>query len=290
MKNKIENLIIDSHAHLNFKAFNHDVKDIIKKNFINNVWVINVGSNYETSLRALEISKKYEKGVYTSIGLHPIHAVKEFTKGDDDEDGEIVENFFDYNRYKELISIDSMKKIVAIGETGLDYYYKPKNKLKLKEFKERQRDVFLQHAKLSCEFKLPLILHCRMAHNDLVDILKEVNSDKEIENNGLNGVVHCYTGDWVEAQRYLEMGLYLGFTGIIFKLDLKEVIEKTPLDKILIETDCPYLTPPEAKNISERNEPIFVKYVALEIARIKKISIDEIIKKTTENARKLFKI
>ncbi len=285
MKKEMKNLIIDSHAHLNFKAFEDDLDSVIQRSLNENVWVINVGSNYETSQKAVEISKKNKKGIYSSIGLHPIHVVKEFTKSDD-EDGDFSENDFNYNRYKQLITDNSKGKIVAIGETGLDYYYKPKNKLKLTEFKEKQKNVFIQHFNLAQEFNLPLILHCRMAHNDFINILKEINFKK----NNSKGVVHCYTGDWLEAQQYLNMGFYLGFTGIIFKLNLKEVLEKTPLNKILIETDCPYLVPPEAKEISERNEPIFVKYIASEIGRIKNVGFSEVVKETSENTQKLFNL
>lgn len=288
MKEEKKNLIIDSHAHLNFKAFDNDRRDVIERTLKENVWVINIGSNYETSWKAVEISKKYEEGIYSSIGLHPIHVVKEFTKSDD-EDGESSEDYFDYDRYKRLILEDRKQKIVAIGETGLDYYYKPKNKLKLAEFKEKQKNVFIQHFKLAREFNLPLILHCRMAHDDFVNVLNEIKIDKD-KGNKFKGVLHCYTGNWLEAQQYLNMGLYLGFTGIIFKLDLKEVLEKTPLDRILIETDCPYLIPPEAKKNIERNEPLFVKYIASEISRIKKIEFSEVIEKTTQNARKLFNL
>jgi TatD DNase family protein len=110
----------------------------------------------------------------------------------------------------------------------------------------------------------------------------------KILNRKLTGVIHCFTGSWEEAEKYLALGFYLGLNGIIFKLDLKEVIEKTPLDKILVETDCPYLTPPAAG--TERNEPIFVKYIIEEIAKIKNIGLEEVADITTQNAIKLFNL
>ncbi len=288
MEKENKNLIIDSHAHLNFEAFESDLDEVIKKNLENNVWVINVGSNYETSKKAVEIANNYEKGVYASVGFHPIHVVKEFTKTDDEDKSDFEDNF-DYEKYKELAL--SSKKVIAIGETGLDYYYKPKNKGKLKEFKEKQKSAFIKHLDLAKEINLPLIFHCRMAHQDLTDILEQQNREKELKTKG---VIHCYTGNWEEVQKYLNMGLYVGFTGVIFKkidgVDFEKVIQKIPLDRILIETDCPYLTPPKAMNISKRNEPLFVKYVAEEIARIKNASLDEIIKKTTKNAINLFNL
>ncbi len=279
MKIEDKNLIIDTHAHLNFKDFEKDLDDIIEKNLKNNIWVINAGSNYKTSKKSVEIANKYSKGVYSSVGFHPIHATRGFNKNEDD----IFENEFDYDQYKKLAL--SSNKVVAIGETGLDYYYKPKNKSKLSEFKEKQKNVFIDHIKLSQEVKLPLILHCRMAHQDLLEILKE---------NEVRGVIHCYTGNWEDAQKYLELGLYIGFTGVIFKkidgIDFKDVIKKIPLNRILIETDCPYLIPPQVINNYQRNEPFLVKYIAQEIAQIKGIEVSELIKKTTENAINLFNL
>ncbi len=135
------------------------------------------------------------------------------------------------------------------------------------------------------ELNLPVIFHCRMAHDDLLEILKsKVKSQK----SKIRGVIHCFTGTWEQTKEYLDMGFYLGFNGIIFKLDLDEVIKKVPLEKILIETDCPYLNPPQA--VSERNEPIFVKYIIERIAEIRDVDYKKIAEITTANARKLFNI
>ncbi len=191
-----------------------------------------------------------------------------------------IEEEFDYQKYKELAKFEKVK---AIGEIGLDYYYKPKTKRKLELFKERQREVFLKQLNLAKELNLPVIFHCRFAHNDLIEILRF-----QISGFKFHGVIHCFTGTWEQAQKYLEMGFYLGFNGIIFKLDLNQIIKKTPIDKILLETDCPYLTPPLAN--SQRNEPLFIKYIAREIARIKDISYKEVVTGTTQNTRELFGI
>lgn len=247
-------MIIDTHAHLNFNAYKDDADKVIKKSLEQGVWMINVGSRYATSKRAVEIAEKYD-GVFAAIGLHPIHA----------QDG------FDYGKYKELAE---SKKVVAVGEIGLDY------KEEYVSFKEQQRTVLCQQLELAQELKLPIIFHCRLAHDDLIKILSENSSP-------ITGAVHCFTGKWAEAQKYLEMGFYLGFNGIIFKLNLDKIIEKIPLDKILIETDCPYLTPLPMEG---RNEPIYVKYVAEKIARIKGLSSEEVAEITTKNARKLFNI
>ena len=277
-------MVIDTHAHLNFNAYKTDLDEVIRRSLDNNIWMINVGSQYETSKKAVEIAEKYPEGVYAAVGLHPIHLSKGIfkTKIDKEEiEFQTKEEEFDYQKYKELAK---SKKVVAIGETGLDYYYRPKTKKKLEEFKNKQKEVFLKHLELAQELNLPVIFHCRFAHDDLIKILADSqNSNKSTGVDLLpSGVMHCFTGSWEQAKEYLEMGFYLGFNGIIFKLDLDEIIKKTPLDKILIETDCPYLTPPP---MTGRNEPIYIKHVAEKIAKLRNLSYEEIARVTTENAK-----
>ncbi len=277
-------MLIDTHAHLNFNAYKDDVNEVIKKTLGNNVWMINVGSQYSTSKRAVEIAEKYEKGVYAAIGLHPIHLSDGIfkTKIDTEEiEFNTREEEFDYDVYKDLAE---SKKVVAIGEIGFDYWYRPKTKIRLEQFKNRQKEIFLKQLNLAQELNLPVIFHCRLAHEELINIL---NTKYNIQNTGLKGVIHCFTGTWEEAKKYLEMGFCLGFNGIIFKLNLDEIIKKTPLERILIETDCPYLTPSPTEG---RNEPLYVKYVAEKIAKIKDLTFEEIAKITTKNAKELFKI
>lgn len=278
-------MLIDTHAHLNFNAFKGDLDEVIKRTLAENIWLINVGSKYQTSKRAVEIAKRYNKGVYAAIGLHPIHSTAGLVKiKTDPEEGNFVTSGekFDKEKYRELAESE---KVVAVGEIGLDYYYKPKTKRKLELFKEKQKEIFLKQLDLAKELNLPVIFHCRMAHDELLEILKS--------KSGLQGVIHCFTGNLGEAKRYLEMGFYLGFNGIIFKLDLEEIIKKTPLDKILIETDCPYLTPPlPSKALAKegRNEPIFVKYIVERITKVKGVNYAGIAEATTLNAKKLFRI
>ncbi len=274
-------MLIDTHAHLNFNAYRSDIDEVVKKALENNVWMVNVGSQYTTSERAVEIAGQYPKGVYAAVGLHPIHLAEGIfkTKIDKEEiEFQTREEEFDYEKYKELTL---SPKVVAIGEIGLDYYYRPKTKTKLQQFKEKQKEVFLKQLDLAKELNLPVIFHCRTAHDDLIQTLQQSN------NPTIRGVIHCFTGNLEQTEKYLEMGFYLGFNGLIFKMDFDEIIKKIPLNKILIETDCPYLTPPQVEG---RNEPIFVRYVAEKIAKIKNLSYEEIAKKTTENAQKLFKI
>lgn len=271
-------MIIDTHAHLNFKAYREDLDAVIKRTIGNGIQAINVGSKYETSKQAVILAEKYE-GMYASVGLHPIYSGAEFVKVKTDPDeGEFLirEEGFDYDKYKELAK---SSKVVAIGEIGLDYYYRPKTKTKLEAFKNRQKEDFLKQLDLAKELDLPVIFHSRMAHKDMIDILKQ---KKDIK-----GVIHCFTGNWQEAQEYLNMGFYLGINGIIFKLDISETIEKAPLDKLLVETDSPYLTPPQKKG---RNEPMFITHVIDKMAEIRKTGYNEIEKATYINAKKLFKI
>lgn len=267
-------MIFDTHAHLNFRAFNDDRDKIVKKCLDRNIWMINVGSNLLTSKVAVDLSNKYDH-VYASVGLHPIHLDVDMKVKDENE--ELTDEIaFDYEAYKQL-ALD--KKVVAIGETGLDYYYRPKSKTKLEVFKQKQKEVLEKHIQLAEELNLPIIFHCRMAHDEMIEILKGRN---------LKGVIHCFTGSLEQAKQYLDLGYYLGFNGIIFKLDLDEVIRQTPIDRVLLETDCPYLTPPEY--ITDRNDPIGVEYVAKRVAEIKGIDLEELIQKTNQNTQKLFGI
>ena len=244
-------MIIDTHSHLNFKAYNTDRDEVIKRNQQEGLVCIDVGTDYNSSEKAVELAKNHEN-IYASVGMHP----------------EVIDEGFDKEKYKELAK---SKKVVAIGEIGLDYYQNPD--------KEKQKQVFIEQLKLAEELNLPIIIHCRMAHADVIEILT---------NQKVRGVIHCFTGNWDEAQKYLELGFYLGINGIIFKLDINKTIEKCPLDKILVETDCPYLTPPMAD--AERNEPIFVKHIIQKITEIKEISFQEVADATTQNAKKLFRI
>lgn len=291
-------MIIDTHSHLQFDAFKNDSTEVIKKTLAENIWMINVGTKYETSKKAVEIAENYQEGVYSAVGLHPIYAAAEFVKMKTDlfetealrserpDEGEflIKEQSFDREKYRELV-LSGGKKVVAIGEIGLDYYYKPKTNTKLEQFKNKQEQIFLQQLSLAQELNLPVILHCRMAHDDIIDILKSYILNHKSE---IRGVIHCFTGTLEQAQKYVAMDFYIGINGIIFKLPLDEIIKNISLDNILIETDCPYLTP--ASEGDKRNEPIFIKHTIRKIADLKNISFDEVCRRTTENAKKLFKI
>jgi TatD DNase family protein len=275
-------MFFDTHAHLNFATFVRDRENLARQCLKENVWLINVGTNYFTSEIAVNLAQKFEQGVYAAVGLHPINLGIEDSRKI--SEAEILkkespfEKEFDYEKYKQLAQD---KKVVAIGEIGLDYFYQPKTELKIKGFKLNQEILFLKQLKLAKELDLPLIIHCRKAHEDLLKIFV---SQQDIYHEKYKGVIHCFTGNITQLKKYLELGFNIGFNGIIFKLNLKDVIKKTPLEKLLIETDCPYLSP----SGKDRNTPLAVKEIAKEIANIKKRSVREIENQTTENAQKLF--
>jgi TatD DNase family protein len=278
-------MIVDTHSHLNFKAYNSDREEVIKRNKESGLLCIDVGTKYETSRNAIELAEKYE-GIYAAIGMHPIHIKTDLMKlRMDDDEGAFAPlgEEFNYENYKRL-ALSGSRRVVAIGEVGLDYYYRPKGTAKLEKFKALQKEVFVKQLDLAKELNLPVIVHCRMAFEDLYEIL----TLRQAQGKKTRGVIHCFTGSWEEAQKYIGLGFCIGINGIIDKLDLKEVIEKTPLDKILVETDCPYLTPKEEGN--KRNEPVFVKHVIQKIADIKGLSFDQVASATTQNAKTLFGI
>ena len=297
-------MLIDTHGHVNFNAFRDDSNEVLRRTLENNTWVVMPGTQYSTSRRAVEMAEGFEKGVYAAVGLHPIHLGEQrkvdvletqsegsrlATLARDNSANwmtfETRSEEFDIEKYRELTK---SKKTVAIGEFGLDYYYRPKGKAKLEAFKAKQKEVFLKQVELAEEAHLPMILHCRVAHDDMLELL---TTNYKLQTKNLRGVVHCFTGTVEEAQKFMALGLYIGFNGLILKdvpalPNPEEVISAIPLDRIVLETDSPYLTPPILG--SERNEPLFVKYVAEEIARIKKVSVQEVAEATTQNAKVLF--
>ncbi len=289
-------MFIDTHGHVSFQAFKDDADVVLKRALQNNTWVVMPGTQFATSQKAVEMAERYQEGVYAAIGLHPIHLAEKRridvlevqSEEVQEKDWMLFETKgeeFEYEKYKIL---GNNKKVVAIGEFGLDYYYEPKSKTKREAQRVQQKTALALQLKLAEELRLPVILHCRKAHNDLLEIL---NTRYNIQNTKLRGVVHCYTGDLKQAEQFYNLGLYFGFNGLIFKdvsvlPNPEEIIASIPLDRIVLETDSPYLVPPAAK--TERNEPLFVKYVAEEIARIKKIDVEEVASVTTANAKSLF--
>jgi len=277
-------MLVDTHCHLNFKDFNSDRDEIIGRcldpsNPSGQVWLINIGVNYKTSQEVIEIAQKYEKGVYATVALHP-HDVTGYEEREKEE--------FDYDRFLKLAK---NKKVVAIGETGLDYEFCENDE----KAQKLQQEVFIKHLKLAKEVNKPVVIHSRRTFPEILSIIQNSKflprrQAGKIQNSA-PGVLHCYMGRWSYAEEYLKLGFYISFTGLItYARDYDKVIKNTSLDRILIETDCPYLAPESIRKQGEiiRNTPENVKYIAEKIAEIKGVSFDEVAKQTTQNAKELF--
>ena len=273
---------IDIHSHVNFKAFKEDGDAVIKRALDNDTWVINVGSQFSTSKRAVEIANKYEQGVYAIVGLHPIHLEESYH--DEEETG--GEGFktrveeFNKDAYRELLKDP---KVVAIGECGLDYFHCSSETI------EKQKKTLKEQVSLAEETGKPLMLHIRNnpkesslnAYKDVLEILKEFPKTK--------GDVHFFAGSLEDAKAFLDFGFTLSFTGVItFTHDYDEIIRNTPLDMIMSETDSPYVAPVPYRG--KRNEPIYVKEIVKKIAEIKNLSETEVAEAIIVNAKRVFGI
>lgn len=272
--------LIDSHCHLNFEAFREDRDLVLENSLKNGVGVINIGSQFETSREAIKLAEKYEGEVFAVVGLHPIHIGKRIRDKIEEKLQEEVDEKSDEEIFNKIKNLKS-EKIVAIGETGLDYFHLSQNNQE--KTKKEQAKFFREHIKLAKENNLPLVLHCREAYHDLMKILKEEKVSR--------AVVHCFSGRVEEAGQILDLGLYIGFTGIItFKnaKELQDAARKIPLERILVETDAPYLAPEPCRG--KRNLPIYVQFVAKKIAELKGLPWQEVFQKTLENTIKLFNL
>lgn len=254
-------MLFDTHVHLNADQYKDDLEEVIGRAQEAGIeYMVVVGFDRGTIQKAMEIAEKYDF-IYASVGWHPVDAIDMTTK-----DLEWIEE------------LSSHPKVVALGEMGLDYYWD-------KSPKDIQQEVFRQQIRLARKVNLPIIIHNRDATEDIVRILKE----EKVEEVG--GVMHCFTGSLEVAKQCMDMNMYISFGGpVTFKnaKKPKEVAAEIPLDKLLIETDCPYLTPHPYRG--KRNEPSYVSYVAEQIAELKQMDYEELAKKTTENAKKLFGI
>lgn len=260
----MSNTLIDSHCHPQASQYANDREEVIKGAINAGIGMICVGTDLEMSKKAIELAQKYDQ-IWASVGLHP----------NDNLDEE-----FDEKAYEELLKQD---KVVAMGEIGLDYYRtaEPENQ-------KFQRERFVKQLELADKLSKPLILHCRdskagstgRAYPEMADILKNGYAKN-------SGAVHSYTGNLDEAKQFLDLGFYLGFNGIItFARQYDEIVKYIPLDRILLETDAPYLTPEPYRG--QRNEPLYVIEVAKKIAELKNVSVEEVNEQTTKNTIKLF--
>ena len=254
-------MLFDTHVHLNAEQYKDDLEEVIERAQEAGVeYMVVVGFDRETIQKAMEITERYDF-IYASVGWHPVDAVDMTTK-----DLEWIEE------------LSSHPKVVALGEMGLDYYWD-------KSPKDIQQEVFRQQIRLARKVNLPVIIHNRDATEDVVRILRE----EKVEEVG--GIMHCFTGSLEVAKQCIELNMYISFGGpVTFKnaKKPKKVAAEIPVERLLIETDCPYLTPHPYRG--KRNEPSYVSYVAEQIAELKQMSYEALAKKTTENAKKLFGI
>lgn len=278
-------MLIDTHAHINFDAFKDDADEVIKNTLAEKTWMVLVGTDYKTSKRALDLANKYERGVYAAIGLHPVHLFSTKNQGDDYDFISRQEDF-NYDLYDQLAKFE---KTVAVGEIGLDYYHIGSSDANA--IKEKQQAVFWQQLLLAANNKLPVIIHCRNAHDDTLRILNDFKKEQKnlLPKGKPWGVMHCFSGDEDLAWQYFSLGLIISFTGLItFSRQWDDLIRKLPDEKFMVETDCPYMTPEPFRG--QRNEPLLVKYVTERIAEIKKMSFEQVAEMTTKNAKNLFNI
>ncbi len=258
--------LFDSHAHYNDEKFDEDREQLIKDTYDSGITkFIVAGYDIESSKKAIEIAKKYDF-TYTIIGISPNDIPQSNT-----------ELWINIEKIEQIYHENSGTKIVAIGEIGLDYYWN-------KENKELQKDAFIKQIELANKLKLPIVIHSRDASVDTIQILKEHEVNKR-------GIFHCCQLNQELVRQALELGYYISFAGsITFKnsKNAPDVVKMVPLDKILIETDSPYLSP--EPNRGKRNDSRNVKFVAEKIAEIKGIDVEEVAKQTYKNAMEIFNI
>ncbi|MCA0151267.1 MULTISPECIES: TatD family hydrolase [Rossellomorea] len=254
-------MLFDTHVHLNAEQFDEDLEEVLSRAREAGVEkMVVVGFDRPTINRAMELIGQYDF-LYAAIGWHPVDAIDM-----NDEDLAWIEE------------LSQHPKVVAIGEMGLDYHWD-------KSPKDVQKEVFRKQIQLAKKVKLPIVIHNREATQDIVDILREEGAEE------VGGIMHCFSGSPEIAQECVEMNFYISLGGpVTFKnaKKPKDVAKEIPLEKLLIETDCPYLAPHPYRG--KRNEPAYVKLVAEQIAELKEVSLEEVERITTENAIKLFNI
>ena len=253
-------MIFDSHAHYDSEQFNEDREALLNSMEANGVGtIVNSGASWDSVTEVVELAHKYPF-MYAAVGVHP------------DEVGELSDERFEYMKAQ-----CQKEKVVAVGEIGLDYYWD-------NESHDVQKKWFIKQLELARELDLPVIIHSRDAAADTLEIMKEYGQ-------GLRGVIHCFSYSIELAREYVKMGYHIGIGGVVtFKngRKLKEIAAEIPLDRILLETDCPYLAPVPFRG--KRNDSSYISYVAKEIADLKGITYEEVVAQTEKNGKDLFQI
>ncbi len=270
--------LFDVHTHTQFAAYAEDKDAVIRRALDVGVWIVNVGTQRDTSEAAVETAHRYAEGIYAAVGLHPVHTEKSYH--DKQELGitnqESGTGFtsrgeeFDFEYYKKLAQDP---KVVAIGECGLDYYRLGE------ETKERQKEAFLKQIALAHEVRKPLMIHCRNAFADLVAVLQATSYQLQAS----AGVIHFFAGTVDDARALLNLGFSFSFGGVItFARDYDEVVRYIPIERIVLETDAPYITPVPYRG--RRNEPAYIKKKKKKLAEIKALPYETAAEITTKNA------
>ena len=251
-------MIIDTHMHLYDKKFDEIREDVINESLASGITkMIACGCDYETSLKCIELAEKYDF-IYAAVGIHPSEAHK-----------------MDYEDLSWIYKLAKHKKVVAIGEIGLDYYWD-------KTYIDIQKNIFIKQIQIAKELDLPIIVHSRDSINDTYTILKD---------NRVNGVLHCFSGSLEMAREFVKLGYYLGVGGVLTfnnSKEIKKVVEEISLDKLLTETDAPYLAPVPFRGTI--NKPAYIPYIIKKIAEIKNIDVVKAENKLYQNAHDLFKL
>ncbi|MCF2601475.1 TatD family hydrolase [Anaerovibrio lipolyticus] len=252
--------LIDTHAHINVEHFAEDRDAVVERAAQAGLsHIVNMGDSMESSQSSVALTKIYPM-VYTGVGIHPEEA-HPMTQADEDQ----------------LASWGVLPKVVAIGEIGLDYYWEKDG-----DKRQLQRELFIRQLDLARQLHLPVCVHNREAHGDTMEILRK-------EGKGIVGVMHCFSGSLEIAQELVKMGWFIGVDGpLTFKnaAKLPEIVQKLPLERIVVETDCPYMAPVPMRG--KRNEPAFVYHVAAKLAQLRGESLEKVARQTTANALELY--
>lgn len=289
--------IIDAHAHVQFPAYDNDRAEVLRRAKESNVKMIAVGTQASTSEAGIILANQYPENIWAAVGFHPNHATH--ARIDANKNADLRGWYHDQNEQKEagpekfdigqLRKLASDPKVVAIGECGLDYYRQATSDMRqVTEIKNLQKEVFLEQAELAQELNKPLMIHCRPSKGTddaYLDLLVIIHNSQFV----IPKVLHFYVGSLEVTKKLVSEGFYFTFGGVVtFARDYDEIIKYIPLDRILLETDCPYVAPKSQRG--KRNEPSFIRETAQKIAELKNVDIDISIKQVYSNSRTLFRI